>query len=90
MRISLKNTVAASLAALTLALALAGPTPASAKQWFGGGGFHHHGFGGGLAIGVFGLAAGAAIAAEDNCVDYRPIYDRYGRYLGRRAINVCE
>ena len=49
-------------------------------------------WGPGLALGVFGLAAGAiaASAAEDNCIEYRPTYDRYGNFMGRQPVNVCQ
>jgi hypothetical protein len=92
MRTSLKNTIAASLAALTLGLAIVGAPPASAKPWPHPGGYGHRGFfGPGLALGLFGLAAAGAIAAsEDNCVEYRPTYDRWGNYMGRQPINVCQ
>ncbi|WP_158813867.1 hypothetical protein [Methylocapsa sp. S129] len=67
--------------------------------WRGGGG-HWHGGGWGPAavgLGVLGLA-GAAIATQgaygyDNgygdCQAYRPVYDAYGNYMGRRLVNVC-
>jgi len=90
MRPTVKNAIVASLAALTLGLAVVSATPASANPWPHPG-FHHGYWGPGLALGVVGLAAGAAYAAsQDDCVEYRPIYDRWGRYLGRRAIDVCQ
>ena len=47
MRVSIKNTVVAAIAALGMATAIASmPTPAEA-QWHGGGGFHGGGFHGG-------------------------------------------
>ena len=51
----------------------------------------HPGFGPWVAAGVIGAAAAAAAAsAEDPCIQYRPVYDAWGNYLGRRAVNVCE
>ena len=51
----------------------------------------HHGFGPWVAAGVIGAAAAAAAAsAEDPCIQYRRVYDAWGNYLGRRAVNVCE
>jgi hypothetical protein len=74
-------------------------------HWHGGGGGHWHGGGWGPAavgLGVLGLAAGAAIAAQpgpdyedgpgpydDGCQAYRPVYDAYGNFMGRRLVNVC-
>jgi hypothetical protein len=82
-----KKTVAAALAALTLGLAVASPTPASAHYWHGG---YHRGFWGpGVAFGVLGLAAGAIAASQYECVRYRPVYDAYGRYMGQEPVNVC-
>jgi hypothetical protein len=75
------------------------------QHWHGNGGGHWHGNGGGhwhgggwgpaaVGLGVLGLAAGAAIASqgyegEDECTAYRPVYDGYGNYLGRRLVNIC-
>lgn len=86
---TVKKTVAAALAALTLSAALVGASPASAGGWH-----HYHGgfWGPGVAFGVLGLAAGAIAAsqyAEGGCVRYRPVYDAYGNYVGQRAINIC-
>ena len=51
----------------------------------------HPGFGPWVAAGVISAAAAAAAAsAEDPCIQYRPAYDAWGDYLGRRAVNVCE
>jgi hypothetical protein len=66
--------------------------------WHGGGGGWHHrggGFGGyGLGLGLGGLGYGADYYGDDygydsGCLTYRPVYDRYGRYLGRQPVNVC-
>jgi hypothetical protein len=88
MRASLKKTVAGSLAALVLALGVtAAATPASA--W----GYRHGGYWGpGIGLGVAGLAVGAIIASQTpyyGCTRWRPIYDAYGNYIGRRPVNVC-
>ena len=91
-----KITIAVSLAALTFA-STASTSPAYAWchgycGYHGGWGYHHSGWGPGLA---FGLAAGAlaagaaAYSAETSCVVYRPVYDRWGNYAGRQAVNVC-
>jgi len=86
MRPSLKTAVAGSLAALVLSMSVLGATPASAHGW----GWHHHGFWGpGFAIGVLGLAAAGAYAASEDCIQERPVYDRYGYYIGTREVNVC-
>ncbi len=93
MRASLKKSIALSLAALMLGAGLAASaTPAAAKPWWPHP-FHHHfwgpGLGLGIGLGVLGLAAAWQYGA-DSCVEYRPIYDRWGNYLGRQAVNVCE
>jgi hypothetical protein len=89
MRTSVKTAVAGSLAALVLSMSVLGSTPASAGGW----GWHHHGFGWGpgIAIGVLGLAAAGAYAASEDssCIRERPVYDRYGYYVGTREVNVC-
>lgn len=79
--------VIASLAALALGAAVLGASPASAHSWHG---WRHHGYWGpGVAFGVLGLAAGAIAASQYECVRYRPVYDGYGNYVGRRAVNIC-
>jgi hypothetical protein len=85
-----KKTIAASLAALTLSLALMSGGPASA-HYFSHSGYHGYrgGWAPGLALGVFGLAAGAVIASQADCVRYRPVYDGAGNYVGRQPVNVC-
>jgi hypothetical protein len=92
MRANLKKTIAASLAALTLGLAVVGSTTPASAHYFPHGGYYHggHGYWGpGLALGVFGLAAGAIVASQYDCVRYRPIYDAYGNFIGRQPVNVC-
>ena len=92
---ALKATILATVAAVALAAA---PAPASAgPHWHGGGGHggwgHHGGWGGGwggpaLVFGLAGAAIAAGIAA-DACVRYVPVYDNWGNYVGRRAVNAC-
>jgi hypothetical protein len=92
MRNTLKSSIALSLAALTLVAGLAASaSPASAKPIIIPHPYHgfHHGFGPWFGLGVVGAVAAAGYAA-DSCIEYRPIYDRWGNYLGRTAVNVCE
>ena len=85
MRASAKKSIALSLAALMLGASLAASaTPAAAKPWWP----HPHFWGPGLGLGI-GLGVLGAAAAYDSCVEYRPMYDRWGNYLGQRAVNVC-
>jgi hypothetical protein len=80
---AVKVTLFAVVAALTLAAA-----PASAHPFPH---YHNHGFWGGPGL-IFGLAAGAiaaGIAADEYCVRYVPVYDDWGNYVGRRAVNAC-
>ena len=72
--------------------------------WRGGGWHRGGGWGPAVGLGILGgVAAGAIIAsqqpyyadpgyvyADDGCYQYRPVYDRWGRYLGRRNVYVCE
>ena len=75
--------------------------PHNGGGWHGGGG-HWHGGGWGPAVGLGilgGAIAGAAIADSgpyygpgpygDDCVQPRAMYDAWGRYIGRRMVNVC-
>jgi len=99
MRASLKKTVAGSLAALVLAAGVTlASAPASADPYWGWH-HHHHGYWGpAIGLGIAGLAAGAIIASQgpyyggyeyDDCTRWRPTYDAWGRYVGRRPVNVC-
>jgi len=36
------------------------------------------------------LSVGGFTVEEASCVRYRPVYDDYGDYIGRRAVNVCD
>ena len=63
----------------------------------GPGPIHHHpgfgpGFGLGLGLGLVGgaVAASSAYYPPDPCIQYRPVYDASGNYLGRSAVNVCQ
>jgi hypothetical protein len=86
MRVTLSKTIALSLAALTLSVGLSA-APAEAHPW------PHHGFHGfgllGAVIGL-GLIGGAIAAHEQDCARYRPVYDAWGNYIGKRAVNICE
>jgi len=89
MRASVKKSTALSLAALTLTFGIfAATTPAAAHPW------SHHGFPGGFFGAAFGLGLlGSVIASQhddDSCVQYRPTFDRWGNYIGRREVNVCD
>jgi hypothetical protein len=87
--------VAGSVAALVLALGVAAASPASADPYWS---HHHRGYWGpAVGLGIVGLAAGAIIASQgpyydggDDCTRWRPVYDAWGRYLGRRPVNVCD
>lgn len=70
-------------------------------SFHGGGGFRGGSFGLGLglgALGGYGYYGYPGYAYNDygydytdpGCITVRPMYDRYGRYLGRRTVNVCE
>ena len=99
MRASLLKTSLAALTALGLCVAtLSMATPAQAQHWHGGGGHSWHGGGGwrggygGFGLGIFpgyGYGYGYPYTYDDGCLAYRPIYDRYGRFRGRRLVNVC-
>jgi hypothetical protein len=40
--------------------------------------------------GGFGYGGADMASADDTCFEYRRIYDRWGHYLGRQSINVCQ
>lgn len=81
-----RKTVAAGLAALTLAGATLAATPASAH--------HHHG--GGFVGALFGGLVLGAIAAEAASHDYdcgyvrQPVTDDYGYVVGYHRVRVCN
>ena len=70
------------------------------EGWRGGGWY-----GPALGIGALGLATGAIIASQpyygynsyygygayyNGCTGYQPVYDYYGRVVGRRWVNICQ
>ena len=73
---------------------------------FGGGfhhGFGGRGFGLGLGLGAlgaydYGYGAdypyygdyGYGYDPNSGCTSYRPVYDRYGNYLGRSLVDTCQ
>ncbi|MDE2018042.1 MAG: sulfur globule protein precursor [Hyphomicrobiales bacterium] len=77
-----KKTIAAAIAAITLAGALA-PAPASAHPHFGPWGWGAVGLVGGLARGS--MIAGRQPVYEGGCY-YQGVYDQWGNYVGRRMI----
>jgi len=86
MRATVAKSIALSMAALTLSLGMAAtPTPAAAHPHWAHPGF----FAAAIGLGVLGAIA-ASEYAGDPCVQYRPTYDRWGNYIGRRAVNVCQ
>jgi hypothetical protein len=94
----MKRTFTASLAALSLASALAAASPASAGGW------DHHwngpvaaGVVGGLALGAiagsgypYGASYYAAPVYEGCYITRRPAYDEWGYFIGYRRVRVCE
>jgi hypothetical protein len=102
---SLKTSIAASLTALTIGLALsASPADAGGFRMGGGhggfggfhgpGGFHGRGFhrtGWGWRRHGWGPGFGVGfIAAGAACIVYQPSYDDAGNYLGQYPVNVCQ
>jgi len=83
---ALKTTITLSLATLALGVGLAvSATPASAHMFPHPGGYWGHGWGHGVGFGY-----GIADYGDDGCIRFRPVYDRWGNFVGRRAVNVCE
>ena len=73
--------------------------------YYGGGHWHGGGWGPAVGLGILGLAAGVAIASQsqaypppaydygpgpDSCTSYQPVYDHWGRYIGRRWVDICQ
>ena len=101
-----KSLAASATGLAMAALLMATPASADWHGGRGGGHYGHHGWGiGGVAAGVIGgialgaLAVGAsrpAYAVEpayDGPVCYReirPVHDAWGRYVGDRAVRVCD
>lgn len=96
---AIKKTIAAGVAALTLATATISTSTPAAAWW-------RYGWGAPVAAGVIGgLAAGAIIGgaargygygpayaygpAPGPCVRRRAVYDGYGNFVGYRPIRVC-
>jgi hypothetical protein len=103
MRATLRKTIVGSLAALAIGVSAIGSVgSASAAPYYPHGGYHggwHRGgwWGPAVGFGIAGLAAGAIVASQapygyygyGGCTAYRPVFDAYGNYLGRRLVNVC-
>jgi hypothetical protein len=92
-----RKTLIGSIASLAIGVAaVCSSSPASALFRPGGGGGFHGGYG--LGLGLLGLGAlgygayygyGNGYGYDSGCLTYRPVYDRYGHYLGQQPVNVC-
>jgi hypothetical protein len=104
MNATLKKTAIAAVAALTLGAGVAVSTTSPAEAYWRHGYYHNNGgWGPAVGLGILGgVIAGAAIANsgpyygpgpaygyDDGCWQPRPIYNPWGRYVGRRMVNVC-
>jgi len=89
MRVILRTSVVAALAALTIFVSM---YSASAdpwhRHWGGGYGYGAGALGAGLAIGLLGAAIATDVAVH-SCYVNQPVYDRYGRVIGYRTVNTC-
>ena len=89
MNTTFKKTIAGTLAALTLGLAVAtSATPAAA-------GWRHHGPGfgilGGLVVGAIAATAIANAPYGEECyMSRQAVYDDYGNFMGYRRMRVCN
>ena len=95
--------VAALALAGGVAVSTTSPAAAQYRHWHNGGWHHGGGWGPAVGLGILGGAiAGAAIANsgpyygpgpgyayDDGCLQPRAMYDAWGRYIGRRMVNVC-
>ena len=93
---SFKTIAVSSLAALALLAAASAPAQAG---WHGG--WRHGGWGGPVALGLFGgLAAGAIFSSQSRPAYYgysgdcylqqQPVVNRYGRIIGYRDVQICD
>lgn len=90
MTATLKKSLAVYLAVTTLAIGVAATAnPAAAKPMPPHLHHHFHGYGPWLGLGLVGAVAASQLA-YDPCVETRPIYDRWGNYLGRETVNACD
>ncbi len=106
MKASLVGVLSAAVLGLGVAMTPNPAAAAVIPHGMGGaphvGNFGHGPVGRGFAPGfVGGLAAGAIIGSAaapyydygygyDPCYQYRPVYDQWGRYLGRHLVDVCQ
>jgi hypothetical protein len=47
-------------------------------------------YGGYPYYGDYGYGDGYGYGYDSGCMTYRPVYDRYGNYRGRRLVDVCQ
>jgi hypothetical protein len=73
-------------AAVALGLGLTASSPASAFYLN-----HHHHWGHGFGFGWGGVGfADVGGFDDESCVQWRPMHNRFGEYIGRRPVNVCD
>jgi hypothetical protein len=95
MTANFKKTLTVSLAALTMTAAVASATPAAAG--YGRHGAFAAGLLGGLAVGAIAAggvspyySAGPYYGYGDCWIDSRPVYNRWGDFVGYRRVRVCN
>jgi hypothetical protein len=54
-----------------------------------GGYYPYYGYGYPYAAAGYGYGGGYGHGGSNGWWVYRPTYDRYGHYIGRRPVNVC-
>jgi hypothetical protein len=93
---TLRKTLTATLAVLTLATAMSATAASARPLGRSFGAPHHHGMGWGpaAAIGLGALAVGAIAASAsysgDCYLERRAVFDDYGNVIGYRRIRVCD